>query len=96
MSYPVTSSGLQAASVAIIARPAMFYGVTLLQASAACTAILYDNATTNSGTEIMQTNNNTNTSTVSLILSEPVVCKNGIYLALTGTGAKAIVHFCPL
>lgn len=91
--YALTSSGLQASSVAIVAGPAVFYGITLLQASAACTAILYDNATTNTGTEIEQINNTVNSSTVTVKLSEPVVCNKGIYLALTGTGAKAIVHY---
>lgn len=91
--YPCNSSGLQSSSVAICTRPALFHGITLLQASAACTAIVYDNKSTSSGTEVEQVNNNTNTSTVSIKLSTPIECVNGIYLALTGTGAKAIVHY---
>jgi hypothetical protein len=94
--YPCTSSGLVASSSAIIARPALFHGITLLQASAACTAIVYDNASTNSGTAVEQVNNNTNTSTVSVKLNHPVECRNGIYVALTGTGANVIIHYSPL
>lgn len=91
--YPCNSSGLKASSAAICTRPALLHGITLLQASAACTAIVYDNASTNAGTAVEQVNNNTNTSTVSIKLNHPVECVNGIYLALTGTGANAIVHY---
>lgn len=94
--YPCTSSGLKTSSAAIYARPALVHGVTLLQASAACTLIIYDNATTNSGTVIEQVNNNTNTSTVSVKLNNPVECSNGIYAAVTGSGANFIVHYSPL
>lgn len=94
--YTCTSSGLKASSAAIIARPALLHGITLLQASAACTAIVYDNATTNAGTVLEQVNNNTNTSTVSVKLNHPVEASNGLYVAITGTGANYILHYSPL
>ncbi len=94
--YPCTSSGLQASSAVILNRPGLVHGVTLLQASAACTLIVYDNATTNSGTAVEQVNNNTNTSTVSVKFNHPVECSKGIYAAVTGTGANFIVHYSPL
>ncbi len=94
--YPCTSSGLKSASAVISNRPALVHGITLLQASAACTLIIYDNATTNSGTVAEQINNNTNTSTVTIKLTHPVECNNGIYAAVTGTGANYIVHYSPL
>ncbi len=91
--YPCTSSGLKSSSAAIIARPALLHGVTLLQASAACTVIVYDNATTNAGTVVEQVNNVVNTTTVSVKFNNPVECSNGIYAAVTGTGANYIVHY---
>lgn len=88
------STGLLAANGVIAARPCMIHGITLLQAAAASTAIIYDNATTNSGTEVIEAaqNANTNTSTGPQ-LPYPIECLNGAYLALTGTGAKAIVYY---
>jgi hypothetical protein len=94
--YPCTSSGLQTGSAAIIARPALLHGITLIQASAACTAIAYDNATTNAGTVLEEVNNTVNASTVNVKFTHPVECSKGIYVALTGTGANYIVHYSPL
>jgi hypothetical protein len=91
--YPCKSSGLLSSSSVVVARPALLHGITLLQASAACTAIAYDNATTNSGTALEQVNNTTNASTVSVKFNNPVNCLNGIYIAITGTGANVIVHY---
>ncbi len=93
---PCKSSGLQAASAVIVNRPCLFHGITLLQASAACTVIAYDNKTTNTGTQLDQLNNNTNTSTVNSRFNQPVECLNGIYVAVTGTGANYIVHYSDL
>lgn len=90
------SSGLKSASAAIIARPAMLHAVTLLQASAACTVIVYDNATTNAGTALLQVNNTTNTTTVTVSLNTPVEAVNGLYAAVTGSGANYILHYSPL
>lgn len=91
--YPITSSGLKSSSTAICAGPALLHGITLLQASAACTVIAYDNASTNAGTVLEQLNNTVNTSTVNVKFNSPVYCANGIYAAVTGTGANYIVHF---
>lgn len=93
---PCQSSGLKSASAAIVARPCLLHGITLLQASAACTIIVYDNATTNAGTAVEQINNNTNTSTERSRFNNPVVCNNGIYAAVTGAGANYIIHYSDL
>lgn len=90
------SSGLKSASAAIVTRPVRLHGITLLQASAACTLIVYDNASTNSGTVIEQVNNTVNLSTVSVKLVVPVECLNGIYAAVTGAGANYIIHYSDL
>lgn len=85
------STGLLSASAVVSARPAMLHGIILLQASAAATVISYDNATTNSGTETCQVNTTTNASTNTIMFNQPVECLNGIYAAVTGSGAKFIV-----
>lgn len=87
------SSGLKSASSAITTRPARIHGITLIQASAACTVIAYDNATTNAGTAIEQINNTVNSSSVNVKFNTPVECINGIYAAVTGTGATFIIHY---
>lgn len=87
------SSGIKSSSTAIVARPAMLHGITIIQASAAGTVICYDNATTNSGTELGEANSTVNASTVQQFFTHPVECLNGIYAAVTGTGATYIIHY---
>jgi hypothetical protein len=87
------STGLVAASAVVFAAPVKIHSITLLQAAAACTAIIYDNATAASGTEIEQVNNNTNTSTVVSSFNVPIECSKGAYVAITGAGAKVIVRY---
>lgn len=90
---PSTSSGLLSSSTSVTSVPTLIHGVTLLQASAACTCIVYDNATTNSGTVVAQVNNTANTTTVYYEFTTPIRCLKGAYVALTGTGANAILHY---
>lgn len=91
-----TSSGLKSSSGVISARPCAIHAVTVVDASAACTVIVYDNATTNSGTVVAQVNATVNSSTNTVMLSHPVECSNGAYAALTGSGAGYIVHYSAL
>lgn len=91
---PVKSTGLLAVNTAIATRPCLIHGITIVQAAAACTGIVYDNATTNSGTAVMQANNTVNVSTNNgPQLPYPVECLNGAYVAITGTGANVIVYY---
>ncbi len=87
------SSGLLAASAVVSNRPAKLCAVTIIDAAAACTVILYDSATTNSGTILAQINATVNASTNSQVFHIPVEALNGIYAAVTGTGVGCIVHF---
>jgi hypothetical protein len=88
------SSGLLSSSSVVCARPCMIYGVVVVQASAASTAIVYDNATTNSGTAVAQVNTTVNASTnQGPQLPHPIECTNGAYVALTGSGAQVIVYY---
>lgn len=89
-----TSSGLLAASTLVATRRAKLMGITLLQASAASTVIVYDNnAAAASGTVLAQVNNNTNTSTATLYFNFPVEANKGLYAVITGTGANIILHY---
>lgn len=88
-----TSSGLQASSAVIAARRCQLVAVTLIQAAAAATLIVYDNKTTNSGTVVAQINTTVNASSITLSFNYPIEANNGLYAALTGTSAGYILHF---
>lgn len=91
-----TSSGLQTSSAVVSARPCAIHAVTIVDAAAACTLIIYDNATTNSGTVVAQVNATVNASSAAVTFNHPVECSRGAYAALTGTSAGYIVHYSPL
>lgn len=88
-----TSSGVLSSNGSITTRRSKIIGLTLIQASAASTLILYDNNSTNSGTVLAQINNTVNSSTQTLVFNLPVEASKGIYAAVTGTGATFIVHY---
>ncbi len=91
-----TSSGLLAASAVIYARPCAIHAVTVVDAAAAVTLIVYDNASAASGTVVMQVNATVNATTNSVTFSHPIECNKGAYAAVTGSGAGYIVHYSPL
>ena len=81
-------------SAVVSAVPASVYAVVLTATSDTATAILYDNATTNSGTIICKLSAATLTSAV----FQPGVrltAANGIYVALTGTTPSCTVVHTP-
>lgn len=88
------SSGIKSSSGVIIAVPGLLAGFSIITDGAnTATLILYDNATTNSGTVIgkaivLGANQNYN-----LAYNVPVKASNGIYMSLSGTGATAIVFY---
>lgn len=87
------SSGLLSADAVISNAPARIHGITLIQASAACSVVIYDNASAASGTVVAQVNNVVNATSVFFGFNTPVECLNGAYADVTGTGASFIVHF---
>ena len=88
------SSGILNSSGAVVTRPCFIHAVTLTQASAACTVTVYDNASAASGTVVAQADNTTNNTTVNgPQLPYPVRCNAGAYVAITGTGATAILYY---
>lgn len=91
-----SSSDLKSSSAVIYNRPAKLVAVTLIQAAAAATLIIYDNATTNSGKVLAQVNTTVNTSTNSQTFTLGVEAVNGLYAAVTGSGAGYVVHYAPM
>ncbi len=92
MTGPSTSSGLKAASAAILAAPGRLRGITLIGGSDASTAIVYDNASAASGT-VLEKIAVAAGATVRIDYQDGVVANAGIYLALTGTAVGAVVHY---
>lgn len=87
----VPSSGLKTQSAAIQTKRSWLYGVVLVGGSDAASAIVYDNATTGSGTVLAKLTAGAG-ETVQVCFGPPVQGTNGLYLALTGTGVGAIVY----
>lgn len=91
------SSDLLTADAAISARPCKIHGITLVQASAACSVVLYDNASAASGVVIAKILNAVNSTSVREMYTPcPIECLNGCYADVTGSGAGYIVHWSPL
>jgi len=92
---PVTSSGLKSADAAISAIGAYLHGVYLISdATNACNVVIYDNASTNSGTVLAKLSIPASTTAPQFItFNNPVSANAGIYADVTGTGANYIVYY---
>lgn len=91
-----TSSGVLNADTAVLAIPGRLIAVQVLgdginQAS----AVLYDNASAASGLEVAKIILDAGLTDTGIqhISDEGVVCNNGIYLDISGTGAECIVYY---
>lgn len=89
-------SGEKTSSVAISAIPCLFTGIEVItDGTNPATVILYDNATTNSGTKLCE---------ITVVGAEnyggftppPTKAHNGIYAAISGTGASCIVFYATM
>lgn len=90
-----TSSGLQTADAAICAIPAALTALTLISdGTNTCSVIIYDNATTASGTVLAKALLvGAAEGTAHLHFDAPVQASHGLYADVTGTGAGYIVYF---
>lgn len=81
-------------SAVILAERGIFGGLSIKNADGAAIAsvVIYDNATTNSGTVLGEAAIMTGHVHASVIIPEGVSAKNGIYAAITGT-ANVVVYF---
>ena len=94
---PATSSSLLSADAAVYARPCRLMGLQVLaDGTNAATVQLHDNASAASGTTVAKVVvDATLTTDYATIPPGGVVCNNGIYANVTGTGAEFIVYFIP-
>lgn len=95
MANPATSSGLKSTDSAIMAMPGRLLGVELIgDGTNACTVVLYDHASAASGTALVKLSLAAGgTFQDAHLPGEGLVCNNGIYADVTGTGANYIVHY---
>lgn len=94
MSCPATSSGLKSSSGVILAMPGTLRGVIAgADGTNAATIIIYDNATTNAGTVLCKIVVDAGATHESVILEAGISANAGLYCALSGTGAEAVVLF---
>lgn len=93
MSCPADSSGLKTSDAAIMARPGRLLGVELIgDGTNACNVIIYDHASAASGKVLAKLA--LPASGICYVDAQcDVVCNNGIYADVTGTGAAYIVHY---
>lgn len=97
MSNPANTSGLKSADAVIMAMPGRLLGcIVLADGTNAATVTLYDHASAASGTVLAKY-----VVDATLVAESPalppdgIICNNGIYADVTGTGAEFIVYYSP-
>ena len=94
---PSTSSGLKDADAVIHARPCRVMSIiAIADGTNAATIDLYDNASAASGTLLAKIIVDAGLVYEQFHIDGGITANNGVYLDLTGTGAKAIVHYAPM
>ena len=87
------SSGLKTTDAIIAVGKNRINAVTLIGGSTASSVIIYDNASSASGTVLAKLTQATNLVTTSMIFTNPIYAENGIYADVSGTAAEYIVHY---
>ncbi len=87
------SSGLKTADAVIATGRNRINAITLIGGSTASSVIVYDNATAASGVVVGKATQATSAVTTHIIFENPVVCEDGIFADVTGTGAEYIIYF---
>lgn len=91
------SSGEKTSSTAISAVPSFLTGVQIItDGTNNAKLILYDNASAASGTVLLEMTIVGANNYGGRNWTFPIVCSNGIYAAVTGTGASYIVEYTPI
>ena len=94
MSTSSITSDLKAASASIATGKNRINAVTFLgDGTNASTLTVYDNASAASGKVVAKVVNRTSDQQNHIIFTNPVVCENGIYASLGGTGGNYIIYF---
>lgn len=93
MRGPAKSSGLKAASAAIVSGPGLLRGLMVeADGTNAATVIVYDAASA-TGTELAKIVVDATLTYESVVFESGISADTGIYLSISGTGAKAIVLY---
>lgn len=88
------TSDLKSASASIATGKTRINAVTFLgDGTNASTLTLYDNASAATGKVVAKVVNRTSDQQNHIIFTNPVVCENGIYASLGGTGGTYIVYY---
>lgn len=88
------SSGLNTTDAAIASGRNRINAVTLIaDGTNAASVIVYDNASSASGTVLSKVTAVAGQGTVHVIFENPVIAENGVFADVTGTGAGYIVYF---
>ena len=94
MSCPATSSGSITGNVAVAAHPARVLSIMLeTDGTNPATFILYDNPSAASGLILASISCAGTDRFATWSIEEGVIANNGIFAAITGAGAKAVVHY---
>lgn len=93
MNY-LTSSGELTSSQAVLAAPGAIAVVSVTaDGTNAADVIVYDNPSAASGTVLAHVKVKATDVFDMLHLTVPAVANNGIYVSISGTGAKAVIHY---
>lgn len=88
------SSGLKSADAVIATGRNRINAVTLItDGTNAGNVVVYDNASAASGLVVAKVSGSGAQNTVHVIFENPVICEDGIYADVTGTGANYIVYY---
>jgi hypothetical protein len=90
------SSGIKSADAVIATGRNRVNAITLLSdGTNACSVVVYDNASAASGTAVGKVSIGAASlkKTEHVVFENPVLCEDGIYADVTGTGAEYIVYF---
>lgn len=93
MLEPSTSSGELSSSAAALAAGGLLMSVILIPGSAASTVIVYDNPSSASGTILAELTGAANASSVVLAMPSGIYARTGMYVSISGTGAKALISY---
>ena len=87
------SSGIKALSALIFTGPCYYYGFTAVTGKTKFQVTIYDSLTA-AGTEVEDYSTDANKEMDGHSHATPVVCSNGLYLALGG--GTAVVYYVPI
>lgn len=91
--YTITSSGLKTADAVIANRPARLHSIALNPAAAASTIIVYDNASAATGTVLLKLVAPASGASVVWENDVGIEASRGLYMAITGAAADAVVGY---